>query len=192
MKRYNIYQKGVVLVVALVMLLVMTVAGVTVMSGATLQERMAGNARQFASARANAESALRRAEAYLDGIALNNEVQLRTNFINAADSAGHYNPYPVDNTISEVGFNVLGYNWANTVGDSRVVAGLNASISPRYIIEYLGRFSDKGKEQTKISLDQEDKLRDVDLPFVFRITAIGYGTNQNIYSVLQSTYITEQ
>ena len=59
-------QRGVVLVVSLIVLVVMTGVGITMMSGATLQERMASNNRELTKARLAAESALRQAEARLN------------------------------------------------------------------------------------------------------------------------------
>jgi len=58
---------GIALVVALVFLLVLTILGVTAMQTATLQERMAGNARDRTLALQAAEFALRDAEALLAG-----------------------------------------------------------------------------------------------------------------------------
>ncbi|MDH4611126.1 PilX N-terminal domain-containing pilus assembly protein [Pseudomonas sp. BN102] len=58
-------QKGAVLLVCLIALLALTVLGVTAMSGSTLQERMAGGARDYNVAFQAAESALRVGEAYV-------------------------------------------------------------------------------------------------------------------------------
>jgi len=60
-------QRGVALVVSLVFLLVLTIIGVTAMQSATLQERMAGNARDRNVAFQAGERALRAAEADIDG-----------------------------------------------------------------------------------------------------------------------------
>ena len=58
-------QKGAVLLVCLVMLLVLTVIGVSSMSSSTLQERMAGGARDYNQAFQAAEASLRVGEAYV-------------------------------------------------------------------------------------------------------------------------------
>ncbi|MCO6062603.1 PilX N-terminal domain-containing pilus assembly protein, partial [Pseudomonas sp. MOB-449] len=58
-------QKGAVLLVCLIALLALTVLGVTAMSGSTLQERMAGGARDYNVAFQAAESALRVGEDYV-------------------------------------------------------------------------------------------------------------------------------
>src|SRR5690554_6556033 len=58
-------QSGTALIVALIFLLVMTLIGSTAMRSATLQERMAGNARDWNLAFQSAEAALREAEQFL-------------------------------------------------------------------------------------------------------------------------------
>jgi type IV pilus assembly protein PilX len=60
-------QQGTALVIALVMLLVITVAGVTSMRSSALQERMSGNTRDREVAFQAAEGALRAGESYLNG-----------------------------------------------------------------------------------------------------------------------------
>jgi type IV pilus assembly protein PilX len=59
-------QKGAILIVALVMLLLLTVIGISSMRGTTLQERMASNMRDQNMALQAAESSLRKAESVLD------------------------------------------------------------------------------------------------------------------------------
>lgn len=58
-------QEGAVLLVCLVMLLVLTMIGVSSMSGSALQERMAGGARDYNLAFQAAEASLRVGEAYV-------------------------------------------------------------------------------------------------------------------------------
>lgn len=58
-------QEGAVLLVCLVMLLVLTIIGVSSMSSSTLQERMAGGARDYNQAFQAAEAALRVGETYV-------------------------------------------------------------------------------------------------------------------------------
>lgn len=61
-------QRGAVLIVSLVILLVMTLLGVTAMQGTTLEEKMAGNLRQRNIAFQSAESALRASEAFIESV----------------------------------------------------------------------------------------------------------------------------
>lgn len=58
-------QKGSALIISLVILIVMTVIGLTAMGSSTLQERMAGNTRDITLSFQAAETALRGGEAWL-------------------------------------------------------------------------------------------------------------------------------
>lgn len=60
-------QKGAVLAISLIILLLMTIIGVSAMRSTTLQEKMAGNLRDYNVAFQAAEAALRDAETYIFG-----------------------------------------------------------------------------------------------------------------------------
>lgn len=62
-------QRGAVLVVSLIMLLIVTLIAVSSMQGTIMEEKMAGNTRDRNLAFQTAESALREAEFYVDGLA---------------------------------------------------------------------------------------------------------------------------
>lgn len=62
---YKGRQTGSVLIISLVILIVMTLIGITAMGSSTLQERMAGNSRDMAVSFQAAEAALRGGEAWL-------------------------------------------------------------------------------------------------------------------------------
>lgn len=66
-----LYQSGAALIISLIFLLLMTLIGVTSMQTTTLQERMAGNARDRNLALQSAEAGLRQAETWLVGSAAN-------------------------------------------------------------------------------------------------------------------------
>ncbi|MCC5869833.1 MAG: pilus assembly protein [Gammaproteobacteria bacterium] len=59
-------QRGMALVISLILLLLMSLIGLTAMQSSTLQERMAGNTRDRHLAFEAAEAALREGEAFLD------------------------------------------------------------------------------------------------------------------------------
>lgn len=200
------HQKGVIIVVALIMLLVMTGVGVTVMSGATLQERMAGNSRQLLIARANAESALREAEFALNSL----DTTGLENFISLFDSSsttkeegyyidvptGHFSALVQASNPTPSGFAALASSdWPSDTSLSQaVVKTLSKSDSPassqsgtaaRYIIEYIG-----SRTTTLQNINLGASTAEATPSFIFRITAIGYGANTKISSVLQSIYST--
>lgn len=58
-------QEGVVLIVSLIMLLMMTLLGVTAMNTSSMEEKMAGNSRDVELALESSETALRNAELWL-------------------------------------------------------------------------------------------------------------------------------
>jgi len=76
-------QRGAVLVVALLLLLVMTILGISGVGNSLLEERMSGNFHETYSAMQAAETALRVAENWLDSNAVAGAVQ----FVPATDSS---------------------------------------------------------------------------------------------------------
>ena len=72
MNRSHSGQRGAVLVVALIMLLLLTIIGLASMRGTGLQESMAGNLRDGHLALQAAEAALRKGEAHVEDMFLNN------------------------------------------------------------------------------------------------------------------------
>jgi len=63
------HERGAVLAVSLIMLLVVTLIAVSSMQGTVMEEKMAGNTRDRNLAFQTAESALREAETYVQGLA---------------------------------------------------------------------------------------------------------------------------
>jgi len=66
--KFQYRQRGVVLVVSLIMLLVVTLIAVSSMQGTVLEEKMAGNTKDRNLAFQTTESAVREAESYIEGI----------------------------------------------------------------------------------------------------------------------------
>jgi type IV pilus assembly protein PilX len=178
-------------------LLVMTLTGVTIMSGATLQERMAGNTRQLSLARLNAESALREAEAIVAN--LNIDVSsdpvntINTQFSTVAD---HYYVGVVNSAYSAfdpVAFDVTTPSGWNTTPAADTdppffaeATGLGVTTAPRYVIEFIGEMSLDEAETIDVSVEKVNQVKAI--PYAFRITAIGYGQDSNITAILQSIY----
>jgi len=185
-------QNGAVLVVALIILLVMSMIGLSNMQSATMQERMAANSRQKTVSQQAAESALRSAEDWLaqevvssqsldqfDGSGgLFAEVIPRPGMVAAPLSSTLDDPLDPD-------------KWSNVgVADDSINSATIKIVaeSPRYVIEYLGR--DRGTANKEVKeFDYNSKTKDI-RPHIFRVTAIGWGRDKNIYSILQTTYRT--
>ena len=183
-------QQGVVLVVALVMLLIMTVAGVTTMTGATLQERIAGNQRQQLVARTNVDLVLRQAEAFLEGLhggnGRFNTVQLANAF--AANNDGLYTEINLGGIVQQLGFDRVvdtGWNDNNSV---RVPVAPGPLVG-RYIIQYIGSgvFTDLPGDGYGDGNNYENPPA-ADKRKVFRITVMGVGNDANVISIVESYF----
>ncbi len=179
-------QRGAVLAISLMILLVMTTIGVASMGSTTLQERMSNNNTQRQIAFQAAEAALRAGEAFLLAN-IGNVADLATNFNATTPVAGLYSerapvvgvatyPLPVlANIFDDTGWLAAG----NAV---EVVSLANLSQRPRFIIEYMGRAGSKVRDYSGKEQDTRQ--------YAFQITAIGWGEGLTPTAryLLQSSY----
>jgi type IV pilus assembly protein PilX len=162
---------GGALVVSLLMLLVMTLLGVTAMQVTSLEEKMAGNMRDRNLAFQAAESALRGGEALLRSAT--------SAAFNCAQGLYKVDDYGCDGTPDSVRvWDAVDWNSTGAVAYSGGnLAALAAN--PRYIIEELA-----GPPQSGTSLE-------AGVPSdgsYYRITARGVGGTTNAVVLLQSTF----
>ncbi len=175
-------QRGAALVVSLIILLVMTVIGVSAMKTTVLEEKMAANTRQRQIAFQAAEAALRDAEGWIQNnissIAdLSNFDGNTSNLYSQAISVegGIYaKATPAFDTTNPS-------DWLSN-GETISTSLSSVSVQPRYIIEYLGR---AGEPALEISTTQPDSR-----PHAFQITAIGWGqgSNPSAHYIVRSYY----
>lgn len=161
-------ESGAALVIALIFLLVMTLTAVVAMRTTTLEQRMAGNARDRDKAFQAAEAALRDAEERLD------PPPAIAQFANNNDGWYHFasNEAPAwSDTGTFSGSTSLAYQSNNLDG----VAG-----QPTYLIEEQQRARCPGDSKTVGPVDS--------LPRIFRITAQGVGGSANTTVVLESLF----
>lgn len=171
-------QAGTVLVVALIMLLLMTMIGLTSMRGTTMEERMAGNWRDQNMALQASEAALRDAEAWLaPGMSLptmwgypNCPVGQVCSVYSPPDSTA-------DPTTDLLGAN-LGQWLARSTTYGIALAGV--ATAPESLIEHRGYIRDH--LVTGFGSSQETG-RDQ-----FRVTSRGTGQTDEAESLLQSHY----
>lgn len=164
-------QHGAVMVVSLMMLVVMTLIGVTAMRSTILEEKMSGNTRDSMLALQAAETTLLDAEDYL------------ANTINALAVA-------FDGT--QVGLYQEGTNpdltndatWVNSIAYRGAYPGVSSQ--PRFIIEYAGQV---GVAEDDITISDYGELSTLGTPFAFRVTARGTGGTDNAVVILQSNYV---
>ena len=83
-------QRGAILIIAMVMLLLLTIIGLSSMRGTSLQESMAGNIRDSSLALQAAEAALRQGE----GVASDKFINNTLGTLDAASQDGTYSNFP--------------------------------------------------------------------------------------------------
>jgi len=155
-------QSGAALMVALVMLLVLTVLGVTAIRTTTLQEKMAGNMRDANLAFQAAEASLRDGETLVRGAVLP-PFDGTNGLLQVEPDAGRPEFWST-------------YNWAN----SRVTAGVNyVAAPPNYVVEELPPVPVEGGSE------RFGPLPDVGF---YRVTARGFGGTTDAVSILQTVY----
>jgi len=180
-------QEGAILVIALLFLVLLTIIGVSSISGVTLEEKMASNLREQNVAFQAAESALRDAEIDLEGgiggtgnrdpmtVAANFASDCTTAFTNGVCRQ----PAAPPGTWQTEIVTVSSWNWTDT---NKTVAygrftGATALTGvfrqPRYVIEYL---------------QEKDDSSTTPITRYFRISARGWGADQNSSVTLQTVY----
>lgn len=157
------------MVMGMILLVLLTLLGLTAMGTSVLEERMAANARDRIRAFQAAEAALRYCEGLVDPQALFNN----TNGFYQPATPGNSPPWEVDVT------------W--TGNNSRVRpctgAGCIALVDsqPRCIAEELGTMIQQGSQQVSQPANSSTTFR------FYRVTARGVGTSDKTVVLLQST-----
>jgi len=161
-------QRGAVLVVSLIILLIMTIIGVSSMKNTTLEERMAGNMRDQNLAFQSAEAALIEGENFLENNLL--IVTDGTAGLHARNAA----PDVFDPDT-----------WANNTKSVGAVS-LNDDQNARYFIEKIGDVSKStGKDLTFDPGGNKVKGGDIT---GYRVVAVGEGPSGTAQSILSSYY----
>ncbi len=157
-------QRGITLIVCMVVLLVLTFMGLASIQDTTLEERMAGNLRNSNLAFQAAESALRNAEDRIDGMVV------------LPDFDGSDGLYPA---LSVDAANWSDANWlaSGAAYSGPTIPGLASP--PRYFIELMS------------SAEAQESLQTgsvIEVTGMFRITARGVGGSDTAVAVLQTYY----
>lgn len=167
--------RGVALFISLVLLLVLTIIGVSAVQTTTLETRMARNEHDMLLAFQAAESALRDAEDELDGI-------VTTTVFTDGGAGGLW-------TVADLGDT---NRWEQTGvwdGGGSVVAatGVGAFVAepPRYLIEHVATVV---REENAYQINDPYAANSADRIEMFRITAHGVGGSTNTRVLLQTTY----
>ena len=189
-------QTGAVLVTAMLLLLVMTIIGISATSTTVMEERMASNVRQSEIAHQAAEVALRNAEdMFVTGFGSGPTPLTLTNIGTFFDGTmpGLYARVPgnslVKITLDPVTstFDVSDpsqWTAANSLqGDAVLTTATNPPPAPRFVIEYVGSASNPPLDPNETNTTTK---------FAFRITAIGWGqetsAGNRVSRIVSSTY----
>lgn len=176
--RKNIKQQGAVLIVGLVMLLLLTVIGLSSIRGSELQERMAGNMRDHNQAFQAAEAALRYGEGYLNGASVSP--------FNATTKVGYFED------LNKPGAAAARPSvWSATDWDTKakqLAAGTLPGIvsQPSYVIERVMVSTIASNPGGAVDLESQDKMSEMEY---YRVTSKSFGGTQDSEVILQSTFI---
>lgn len=159
-------QSGVVLVISLIMLLLLTLIGVTSVQVTSLEERMAGNSKDRNLAFQSAESALTLAE---------NSLTLMPTFVDAGTGGFYSNSTTVDLSDAEL---LKASFWQDNPVATSTVTGLGNGIeAPKYIIQKLD-------STVCLSTCPPGNYQSV-----FKVTVRATGGSKNAVVVLQSHFV---
>ena len=167
-------QRGVVLFISLVLLLVLTIIGVSSVQTTSLEQRMARNSHDSVLAFQSAEVALRDAEKFLEAV-----VDPVLSF--PAGGTGGYTqsaPYTTTEHWTAPGL----WTGSASVVAPTPVAGVDEP--PRYIIEWVATVATDNNPY----LQSSSYSSAIDSVEIFRITARGVGGSTNARVILQSTF----
>ena len=166
-------QSGATLIVSLLILLVMTLLGVTAMQTNILEEKMAGNDKDRSLSLQAAEATLRFAEAEIEAI-------VSPAAVFDGGTAGYY---PDDDDVIVDVFAAATWSAANSAEHTDYTA--NVTSSPRYIIELIG---DIGTATVDPNINNYGESSGSGTVNSFRITARGTGGSDDTVTLLQAHY----
>lgn len=161
-------QRGVVLVVALMVLLIITMIGVTSIQTTSLQQRMSTNLRDASLALQTADTGLRVAEAVIAGLATTG----------GFSTSG---PYYISGNAPNP---LIAATWTGS-GVATATGSYGSAIAPQYFIELVGNSALSGGTATSISgYGQSSGTTTV----VFRIVARSTGATGASQVILEEFY----
>ena len=163
-------EHGAVLVVSLIMLLVVTLIAVSSMQGTVMEEKMAGNTRDRNLAFQTAESALREAEIYVEGLASMGTFTGSGGLYGLTDSE----PYYADSVT-----------WSDTLNHVVGSAPHGSADAPRYFIKNYTIV--KGTAGALNLSGYGDNKGTGDIT-IFKVTARSTGASTDSAEVILSSY----
>ncbi len=172
-------QCGAALVVSLIILLVMTLIGITSMQSTVMQEKMAGNARDLSTAFQAAEAAARSGEGWLLGLtAVPDPNNCPSSPCDLWNSYGALNPFWTQ-------FGASGYTdsimWASA-RTANAVSKMNNQQSPEFFVEFIDIFRDSQ------NLGQQQDMDGSSFRNVYAVTTRGFGGTNTANAFVQTNF----
>ena len=172
--RTPIKQQGVTLVFSLVILVTLTLLGVSSIQGTRTELAMAGNQRESSLMFQMAEVGLKSAEA-----------NIRTSTSNGDFNNAALGLTTVNQVLANFNPNYFATaTWATTASQA-AGTGLYSQTRPRYIIEYLG---DRKQNPLDIAINNHGSGQTGEVVSIYRSTARGVGLTGNSFRYVQSYY----
>lgn len=170
-------QRGVVLVVSLIMLLLLSIVGITAMQTTQLEEKMAGNQRNLNLAFQAAESALRSGEGWISGrMTRPNPAAALTDYTGCS---GSQDVWQLEGLGSFPDVNSKDHQWWQTCGNTFSGSISGVATAPNYIIEEQRFVPDSLVMGTGIPPGR----------YYYRLTSRGTGGTDLAQAFLQVTYL---
>jgi type IV pilus assembly protein PilX len=169
-------QRGVALFISLVLLLVLTIAGVSAVQTTSLEERMARNTHDSLLAFQSAESALREAEGWIIGN-ISSTAQFSDNGIN-----GLWTSAPYDEADQRWEEDIWADGNAQSIVVTSTVNGVVAQ--PRFIVEWVATVQ-RDENPNLLGSSYSSVFDRIE---IFRITSRGVGATANARVMLQGTF----
>ena len=177
MRQLRTKQYGMVLITALLFLLVLTVLGISAITGTSLEEKMAGNLADRNMAFQAAESGLRDGAEWLGSVTA--YITPSSDGSNGIWAEGTMGSTPGDASVATPAWWAAnGVEYGNQTNNAPADFSANSQ-APRYIIEESGFVPDDTNPET---LAQRLGT------YYYSISAIGWGGSATAESVLQSVY----
>jgi len=165
-------QSGSALIISLIILVAMTLIGITAMRTTVLEEKMAGNMRNKEIAFQAAEATLRAAERYIQ----NNVISTVAFDTDGSDGLYNHDDVRIWENIS--------WTDADSLENSDFNSSYNVATPPRFVIQHLSTTGDSDK----VVLDNIGEGTGGGNVETFLITARGTGTTDNAVVYIQSTW----
>ena len=179
MKIQHTRQQGVALVTSLILLVGLSMLGITSMQRATSDLAMAGNQRETALMFQSAEMGLAQAEQFI--------VSQVSNTVYNQPGKGLYTVPDDATAYSRDYYDANGWTSQSTIANTALKSELDLADDPRYIIEYVG----DRRQNPRVAFNMGGGYGDIqtgEVVSIYRATARGAGLAGSSYRFVQSYY----